>query len=144
MKAQSGMPFTLPVLQHLTDSNTYRLVQNAARPALSDIEFEKHISKRLSEREKKYLSGCTHSKLEELMQVCLDEAQAQQEKHDLIIHWRKRLYRGTEELMNNVHGYVEAYSGFAQLMNGAGQGYGDAAHGALSLLLLVCARILSI
>ena len=106
--------------------------------ALSDIEFEKKISKRLSKREKEYLSGCTHSRLEELMQVCLHDAQVQQEKHALSMHWRRRLYRGTEEFMNDFHSYMETYSGFAQLMNGPGQGYGDAAYGALSLLLVVC------
>ena len=138
MKAQPGMPLVLSVLKHLTDSNISRAVQNSAQAALSDIEFEKKIIKRLSKREKEYLSGCTHSRLEELMQVCLDDAQARREKHALSMHWRRRLYRGTEEFMNDFHSYVEAYSGFAQLMNGAGQGYGDAAYGALSLLLVVC------
>jgi predicted RNA-binding protein len=117
----------------------YSAVRKTADPALKD-EFKVRISKSLSKKERELLSSQSYEKLEELMRYYLGQAQSEQEKYRADNKWINRAGRRTTEFLNNFNGYVEAYSGIIQIMNGAGpfgQGYGDAAYGALSLFLVV-------
>jgi len=115
-------------------------VRETADPALQDKGFRSRITKRLTKTEREFLSSQPYDKLEELMRYYLGQAQSQQEKHHAEKKWIKKAGRRTTEFLTNFQGYMEAYSGIIQIMNGAGpfgQGYGDVAYGALSLLLVV-------
>jgi len=85
----------------------------------------------------KYLSDCSEHELEVLLSGYLSQAENEKEHHDEETRGLKGVRRGTSKFLNNFNDYVQAYSGIIQLMNGTGQNYGDAAYGALSLLLVV-------
>jgi hypothetical protein len=95
------------------------------------------VYKKLSKSEKRYLEGASASELESTLQTYLVRATSRQEDVQTSTKKRARTERGTTKFLNDFHGYVQAYSGVIQIMNGAGPGYGDAAYGALSLFLVV-------
>ena len=99
--------------------------------------FHQKVTKKLSEADQQYISSCSEAELEALILKHLNKANNGKARHD---NDRSRLGRarsGTSKFLNNFHEYVQAFSGIIQIMNGAGQGYGDAAYGALSILLVV-------
>jgi hypothetical protein len=112
-------------------------VRDSAQPDLSDEVFQSRIKKRLSTAEKKFISSYTCEDLETIMRRCLGQADSQKEQHHMKVKGIKQVSRETARFLNHFQGYLQAYSGVIQMMNGVGPGYGDAAYGALSLLLVV-------
>jgi hypothetical protein len=98
----------------------------------------------LSPKEKKYLEGSSALELEGLLQSYLFQATERQNNVKNSGRKSLRAENKTTKLLNNFHGYVQAYSGVVQIMNAAGPGYGDAAYGALSTFLVVYSPLTTI
>lgn len=123
---------------------TNRTVKTTAEVRPNEILSEK-VLKRLSNEEKAYLKGSSADDLERLLHTYLGGATQRRDAVKTSGRKRDRTERKTTDLMNSFHGYVEAYSGVIQIMNGVpgAAGYGDAAYGALSALLMVHQSLLS-
>jgi hypothetical protein len=114
-----------------------RIVQEEAELDKEKL-FSNRSRKKLSKKATQYLAGASATELDSLLRTYLEDATA---RHDGVLNSASKMVRAersTTRRLNNFHGYVEAYSGVIQLMDGAGPGYGSAAYGALSLFLVVC------
>lgn len=100
-------------------------------------EFRQKIRKSLTGDETKYLTNCSASELEILFSRYLDQVENAKKHHEGDGRGWKAARNGVSKFLNNFNDYVRAYSGVIQIMNGAGPSYGDAAYGALSVLLVV-------
>jgi hypothetical protein len=123
---------TLIMCLHSLNSAVYM----KAQPRDSE-EFHQRIRKKLSKAQTQYLTNCSESELETLLSRYLSQAENRKNQHDEDTRGLKRARSGTSKFLNNFNDYIQAYSSIIQIMNGTGQNYGDAAYGALSLLLVV-------
>ena len=95
------------------------------------------LLKRLSKQEREYLGCASAYDLEVVYETYLRQATERQSEANAGTIMSLRVERSTTKFLERFHGYVKAYSGVIQLMNGAGANYGDAAYGALSMFLVV-------
>lgn len=116
----------------------YSTFEAAARVERSELLSRENI-KRLSRQERECLDSSSADELEGLLQKHLDHAIKRQEVAKDKRNKLKRAANKTSDFLVAFHGYVEAYSGVIQIMNGApgAGGYGNAAYAALSLFLMV-------
>ncbi|ORX96838.1 hypothetical protein BCR34DRAFT_607493 [Clohesyomyces aquaticus] len=120
-----------------TDDETRRIVKEAAQSE-NLKQLDRSVRGRVTSKEKRYIrEGSTHAELESMLQAEIDKAATAQTNVKHGKSKRVRVEQQTTKFLDRFHGYVQAYSGVVQIMNGAGQGYGDAAYGALSLFLVV-------
>ncbi|KAF2660353.1 hypothetical protein K491DRAFT_774836 [Lophiostoma macrostomum CBS 122681] len=113
-----------------------RLVQEAARTD-NEALLSDRVYKKLSKDERRYLQGASATELDGVLQTYLNRAHKETNKAKTSMQTGSRVERSATRFLDQFHGYVQAYSGVIQLMNGAGANYGDAAYGALSLFLVV-------
>src|SRR5689334_13964224 len=102
-----------------------------------DVFSYSGVVNKLSVEERRYVNGASLGELETLMNVYVQKAIEAQTRWATNTRKRARSERAVTTLLTNFHQYAQAYSGVVELMNGAGPGYGNAAYGALSLLLVV-------
>lgn len=116
----------------------YSTVEAAARVEKSELLSKENV-KRLSRRERECLNTSSADELERLLQEYLERAIKRREVTKDKRNKLKRATNKTSDFLVAFHGYVEAFSGVIQIMNGApgAGGYGNAAYGALSLFLMV-------
>ncbi|KAI9736713.1 MAG: hypothetical protein M1834_000917 [Cirrosporium novae-zelandiae] len=76
--------------------------------------------------------------LKEITAIELEEAGAEKDKWDnQRQHGHRKGAASLQRFLNNLSGFLEAYSGVVEVVRCAGAQYGDAGYGALSLLLIV-------
>ena len=121
----------------------YSTVEAAARVEKSELLSRDNI-KRLSRQERECLDSSSADELEGLLQKYLDRAIERREVAKDKRNKMKRAANQTSDFLVAFHGYVEAYSGVIQIMNGApgAGGYGNVAYAALSLFLMVKAILI--
>jgi len=100
-------------------------------------EYRQRVVNKLPNDYRRYLSKCSEEELEVLLLECLRKANDGRYQHDSDNSRSARIRSGTSKFLNSFHNYTQSFSAIIQIMNGAGQGYGDAAYGALSIFLLV-------
>lgn len=100
------------------------------------------MQKKLSKSQLAQIKGASAEELEGLMQEYIEKANekrgdAKGSKDGADSR------RSMSKFLDNFNEYVKAYSGVVSIMEGAGLGYGKAAHGALQLFLVVSSPTLS-
>lgn len=102
------------------------------------MQLSQIVRERIPSKEKRYiLEGYSSKDLERMLQFYLRNAAQGQTNSQESRSKRIRAEHRTTDFLDKFHNHVQAYFGIVQLMNGAGQRYGDAAYGALSLFLVV-------
>ena len=130
------MRFISLCLQKFEILTTIRAVNDIAKRDDGRVLPSK-VRAKLSKDERRYLEGASAAEMQHILGTCIEEATQRQQGLE---NKRTRMFgvkRNATNFMSDFHGYVKAYAGVIQIMNGAGAGYGDAAYGALSLFLVV-------
>lgn len=85
------------------------------------------------------MKNSSTEELEKLLHTYLDRAANRRDITKVNKNKIKRAADKTSGFLISFHGYLEAYSGVIQIMNGipGAAGYGNVAYGALSLFLVV-------
>ncbi|MCJ1383605.1 hypothetical protein MMC17_006719 [Xylographa soralifera] len=104
---------------------------------LSEDDFRGKIDKELTAEEQKFLKEAGPEQLQKLLQDCLDSADGKRIEHEQNRSLIGRVGKGTVRFVNNFSGFLQAYSGIVEVMNGADDQYGGLAFSTLSILLIV-------
>jgi len=94
------------------------------------------MRKKLSKSDRAKIGNASASQLEDLIQAYIEKADQSKDARkpdDDVANSKRRMSR----FLDNFNEYVKTYSGVILVMEGAGLGYGKAAHGALQLFLIV-------
>ncbi|PVH93367.1 hypothetical protein DM02DRAFT_676893 [Periconia macrospinosa] len=92
--------------------------------------------KKWSKDDQKKIKNASIEELEDLMREYMDQATQQQDHFKENASRRARAERGIMKFLDDFNAYVQAYKGVVDVMKGAGFGEGEAAYGALQLLLI--------
>jgi hypothetical protein len=92
------------------------------------------MRKKLSKSDQAHLAHASGPELEDMIQRYVDEAASQQEK---MKKEGSKAERNMSKFLDNFNGYFQAYAGVIGIIKGAGFGQGEAAYGALQVLLIV-------
>ena len=104
---------------------------------LSEDDFRAKVDKELTAEEQNFLKQAGAEQLQGLLQDCLDGADGKRLEHEQNRSLIRRVGRGTVRFVNNFSGFLQAYSGIVERMNGADDQYGGLAYSTLSILLIV-------
>ena len=95
------------------------------------------MKKRITAEEQHIVDTADADLLEQLVSDSLGQAVKNREKHAHNRHPIRKAGKATVTFANNFSGYLQAYQGIIEIMQGADQQYGGVAYSALSLLLIV-------
>ncbi|MCJ1437026.1 hypothetical protein MMC27_006411 [Xylographa pallens] len=118
-----------------------KTISSSCEPAelvrLSEANFRGKVNKELTAEEQNFLKEAGVEQLQKLLQDCLDSADGKRIEHEQNRSLIGRVGRRTVRFINNFSGFLQAYSGIVEVMNGADDQYGGLAYSTLSILLIV-------
>ena len=99
-----------------------------------------NIKKSITLEEQQFVQSADLKSLEGLLSQGLNEATNGRMVHATSRQTLGKVGKATITFANNFSGFLQAYSGIVEIMQGADQQYGGIAYSALSLLLIVGTR----